>query len=263
MPISSEPASAAQQESARWVGLAIRWRRSIQDELPPTEAAVVRFHDPREDLQKRADRWGYDLGSGDLSDLARFAAALAQAEARAWIDDEAHIATRALEDRKFLVGDRILHWAVPYLDAIGRCYPERREGAHADRDTLLAIGESMRPAPALVGREGATVPGEDAFGPLGQRDPLPEFVLSLWSGLTVLRATLSSMRGTVLRERAVPGRWLEEPKFRTDLATLYEVAGLRWNRLAESRSGTARLWLDLAERARATTAVLARPLAPS
>lgn len=263
MPISSEPGSAAEQESAWWIGLARRWRQSIPDELASSEAAVVRFHDPRDDLEGRADRWGYELGSGDLSDLARFAAALAQAEARAWMDDEPHVATRALEDRRFLVGDRLMHWAVPYLDAIGRCYPEMRDDAHGDRDTLLDLGEKMRPAPALVGREGVTVPGEDSFGPVGRRGAPAEFVLSLWSGLVVLRATLSSMQGAQVEERRVQKAWLEEPQFRADLATLYEVAALRWDRLAQSRPGTARLWLDLGERARTTGAALARPSASS
>ena len=259
MPISSEPASAAEQESARWIGLARRWRQFVPAELAPSEAAVVGFHDPRSDLLERAARWGYELGSGDLPDLARFAAALARAEGRAWIDDEPHIATRALEDRKFLLGDRLAHWAVPYLDAIGRCYPELREHAHADRDTLLDLGERMRPAPALVGREGVTLPGEDSFGPRCQTEATPDFLLSLWSGLVVLRATLSSMRGEPLEERRLERAWIEEPQFGADLSTLYDVAALRWDNLARSYPGTARLWFDLADRARGTAALLAPP----
>jgi hypothetical protein len=258
MPTSSDPGSGAEQEAAWWIGFARRWVKQLPAELPPSEAAVVRFYDPGEDLQRRAGRWGYQLGLADLSDLARFAAALARAEARAWADDEPHIATRALEDRRFLVGDRILHWAVPYLDAIGRCYPEMREHAHADRDDLLQLGDTMRPAPALVGREGMSVPGEDTFGPLDRRSPLPEHLLSVWSGLVVLGATLRSMRGMPLKERRVEETWLEDPRFRADLTTLYELAGLRWTRLAESHSGTARLWVDLSDRAQATAVLLAQ-----
>jgi hypothetical protein len=225
--------------------------------LPATEADVVRFHDSRPDLQRRTDAWGYDLGSGDLSDLARFAGALARAEAEAWRDGEPDVATRALEDRRFLIGDRLLHWAIPYLDAVGRCYPDLREPAHQDRDGLLDLGERMRSAPALVGREGVALPGEDSFGPIDRSAALEEQLLSVWSGLVVLQATLASMLGRDLEGRHLEEPWLRELRFRADLATLYEVAGRRWARLAASYPGTARLWLDLSNRAVGTSTTLA------
>jgi hypothetical protein len=254
MPIRSRADSTADEESHFWTGLAVRWRGISWDDLPATEGDVVRFHDPRHDLLRRAAAWGYDLGLGDLADLARLAGALARAEAEAWRADEPHLATRALEERRFLIGDRILHWAVPYLDAVGRCYPDMREFAHRDRDDLLVLGERMRLAPALVGREGVAAPGEDSFGPIELPGELEEQLLSVWSGLVVLRATLNSMRGRRLEERHVEEGWLREPEFRSDLATLYEVAGRRWSGLADSYPGTARLWRDLAERARRTSA---------
>lgn len=259
MRIRSEADTAADEESRFWTGLAVRWRELSIDDLAATEAGVVRFHDPRRDLQRRSTTWGYPLGAGDLADVARFAGALARAEAEAWRADEPHVATRALEERRFLIGDRIVHWAVPYIDAVGRCYPDLREFAHRDRDGLLSLAERMRLAPALVGREGVAVPGEDAFGPMGITSPAADHLLSVWSGLVVLRATLTSMLGRPLARRHIEEDWLIEPEFRTDLCTLYEVAGRRWEALAEAYPGSARLWSDLAERAHTTTAALALP----
>ena len=36
-----------------------------------------------------------------------------------------------------LTSDRLIHWAVPWLDAAGRCYPSHRHRAHQARDVLL------------------------------------------------------------------------------------------------------------------------------
>ncbi len=258
MPIDSDAASAADHEFEVWAGLTRSLPDSPPGDLAPIEAAVVRFHDPRPDLERRAAAWGYELGQGDLGDLARFGAALARAEAEAWRADEPHLATRALEDRRFLVGDRIIHWAVPYLDAVGRCYPDRRQPAYRYRDALLAMGERMRCAPAVVGREGVAAPGEDSFGPLEVSAALGERLLSVWSGLVVFRATLESMHGHRLEGRSFDEDWLDDPSFRRDLTTLYQIAVRRWIRIAESHPGTARLWLDLSERAEKTSAALAR-----
>ncbi|MDH3397368.1 MAG: hypothetical protein OEM81_05980 [Acidimicrobiia bacterium] len=254
MPIRSEAAQTADEEVGLWAGLSLRWRDISWDDLAATEADVVRFHDPRQELLRRAGAWGYELGRGDLADLARFAGALAGAETEAWRHDEPHVATQALEHRKFLVGDRIVHWAVPYLDAVGRCYPELRERAHDDRDLLLGLGDAMRLAPALVGHEGVAVPGEDSLGPIDIPAPPRERLLSVWSGLVILRATLASMLGRPLSGRHLKEAWMSDPGFRADLATLYDVAGRRWFRLAQSYPGTSRLWLDLSDRARRTSA---------
>jgi hypothetical protein len=256
MPIKSEAASVAEEETGFWAGLSLRCRDLPRDDLSPAEADVVRFYDPRPDLARRARAWGYDLGSGDLADLARFAGALARSESDAWRDDEPHLATQALEERRLLVSDRILHWAVPYLDAVGRCYPDMREAAHQDRDHLLRLGERMRCAPALVGREGVSAPGEDSFGPVDLPTGPGDHLLSVWSGLVMLRATLESMLGRCVSGRQVEERWLAEFPFRTDLATLYGVAARRWDRLAEVFPGTARLWIDLADRAHRTSRAL-------
>lgn len=260
MPTGSEASEQARREARHWVELAGDWRpedhAAVWADLPPSEAAVLRFSDPSGDLERRAVAWGYRLPGGDLGDLARFAAGLALAEAEAWADDRPHVAARALEDRRFLLSDRILHWAVPWLDTAGRCYPGEREAAHGARDRLLAAGERLRCAPLLTGREGTTVPGEDSYGPIEIGVPPGERLLSLWSGAVIMKATLASMRGAPDVPRVIEAEWLDDPALRRDLATLYEVAAGRWSRLAAQWEGTARLWSDLAERAEATAVAL-------
>ena len=157
MPTAS---SAARTESLRWVELAERNRHS------PTEKEIVVVHDPAADLQRRAHEWGYVLEGFALSSLAEFAGALAHTEAEAWDDGSLDVATRAFDARRRLLGDRIIHWAVPWLLAIG---------ADEDARFLLEVGDEMRVAPSLTGHEGLMVSGEDSFGPLGQRG-------GIWSG---------------------------------------------------------------------------------
>ncbi len=213
-------AEAARAEAATWSRLAGLG-------LPPaTEAEVVRFYDPGPDLDRRAGAWGHRLPGHHFAELARFAAALATAEAEAWQRDEPHVATRAYEDRRFLVGDRIVHWVMPWLDA---------EGAIAARDLLLELGDLHRPAPA--GGEGAAPPGEDAFGPLAVEAPLADRVRSLWSGIVL-------------------GARLATPE-------LYEQASARWRSLAAAHPGTAGLWRDLAARAAGTAVELRATRPPS
>ncbi len=218
--MTSAAADAARAEAEVWAGLAGAGLPEV------TEADVVRFHDPGADLERRARLWGYPLGAGDLADLCRFGAALALAEADAWDADEPHIATRAYEDRRFLLGDRIVHWAVPCLDAAG---------AATARDALLDLGDRLRPAPRLTGREGSVPPGHDEYGPLAPEVPLDEMLGSLWSGL--------------VDGGADPRR--------------YEEAAARWERLAEERPGTAALWHALAGRAASTAARLASTPRPN
>ncbi len=218
--VTSAAADAARAEVGVWAGLAGAGLPEV------SEADVVRFHDPRADLERRARQWGYPLGAGDLADLCRFAAALALAEADAWEADEPHVATRAFEDRRFLLGDRIVHWAVPWLDAIG---------AVDARDALLDLGDRLRPAPRLTGREGSVPPGHDEYGPLSPDLPLSDLVASLWSGL--------------VDGGADPRR--------------YEEAARRWERLGAERLGTAALWHALAGRAASTASRLAATPLPN
>ncbi len=224
----------------------------LWDDLPPQESSVVRLDDPTADLDRRGAEWGYMFTNYDLADVARFAAGLAQAESEAWADDEPHVATRAYEARRFLLADRLMHWAVPWLDAVGRCYPSLREEAHSSRDVLLALGDRHRPAPVLSGPEGLHAPGEDGFGPVTVDESLTERCLSLWSGAVVMRSTIRSLLADAEAERSL-GAALEADT-RRDLAFLYEVTGVRWRGLAREHPGTERLWLDLAARAARTAA---------
>lgn len=257
----STAATAARAEAAQWASVAAEWvsdrHPDLWADLPPTEQHVVRYYQPGADLAGRAGRWGYELTSGDLSDICRFGAALAATEAGAWEDDDPSIATRAYEDRRHLLGDRLLHWAIPWFDAAGRCHPDEREPAEASERTLLEIGDRLRPAPALsTGLEGLFVPGEDSYGPLERPAPLPDFVLSVWSGRVVMQATLESLAGEPLGRRAVPADWPTDPDKAPLLATTFAVTSPRWRRLAATHPGSARLWLDLAARAEMTAALL-------
>ncbi len=256
MPTASE--TRAVDEARAWSELC--------DVVAPVERTVaqpagterdVTGHDPAQDLARRAGRWGFVFPTHGLGDLLRFAAGLASAEAEAWAEDRPHHATRAFEDRRFLVGDRMLHWAVPWLDAAGRCHTELRWPAHDGRNRLLELGDRLRIAPALTGREGLVPPGEDAFGPLADERPLHRVLSVLGSGIVLFPATLTSLRGTPVVGREVPRSWLEDARFRSDLRVVYEVAAGRWRSTAATHPGSARLWLDLAERADRTASRLA------
>jgi hypothetical protein len=245
-----------------WADLTQEWaparHPALWEDLPPTEAAVVRYYQPDADLERRARYWGYEFGERDLADLCRLGAALAKTEAEAWERDEPHIATRAYADRRFLLGDRLLHWAVPWLEAASRCHPPERAAAEPARLSLLELGDRLRPAPVLTdGTEGLFAPGEDSYGPLAPPAPLGDFLLSVWSGRVVMKATLESLGATKLEERAVPVDWMADPAKRTFMRVMYEVAGPRWKRIAAEHPGSARLWLDLAERAEETSRSLA------
>ncbi len=203
-----------------------------------TEFSVT-GHDPSGDLARRARNWGLTDLAPDLASLCRFAAALAEAEA--WNEDRPEVATRAYESRRLLLGDRIVHWAVPWLDIAGRCHPEVREPAHDARDRLLDLGDLGRVAVALSGSEGLIIPGEDSLGPLDGDHPLG----SLPTGTVMVEATWRSLGGDQAEAE--------------DLATLYETAAQRWISMALAHPGTARLWLDLAHRAERTAISLRSP----
>jgi len=246
MPTASERSFT---EARRWSGLAKRWARdetpTFWDDRPPTEKAVIRYFDPVEDLATKAERSGHELEDSSLPSLARFAADLAESEGHHWANGDADLATRAYEARRFLVGDRIIHWAVPWLDAVGRCYPDLREDAHADRDLLLEIADEMRVAPVIPGQEGLVLDGEDAFGRIELVDDLRRWLSSLWSGHLTLQATWESLRS----EGGEPAL--------DDLALLYEAATSRWRGVAGKHPGSAQIWLDLSARARRTSNLLA------
>ncbi|REK15591.1 MAG: hypothetical protein DWQ40_10175 [Actinobacteria bacterium] len=216
----------------------------VWEDRPPTEKAVIRYFDPVHDLATKAERSGYQLDDASLPSLARFAADLAESEGRHWASGDADLATRAYEARRFLVGDRVIHWAVPWLDAVGRCYPGFREDAHADRDALLEIADEMRVEPVIPGQEGLVLEGEDAFGRIEPVDDLRRWLTSLWSGHLILKATWTSLRSEG-----------DEPTL-DDLALLYEAAAPRWRGVAQRHPGSAQIWIDLATRAERTEKLL-------
>jgi hypothetical protein len=230
--MTSPAAEAARDEAELWATL-IDVVPEGWDDVPATEAAAVGFFDPGEDLAKRAARWSHTLPSQDLGSLAAFAAGLAVAEAEAWDRDEPHIATRAYEDRRFLVGDRIIHWAVPWLDAVAENRPDLRDVMLDHRTVLLEIGDRLRPAPALAASEGTVLEGHDAFGPLDPPGPIG----TVRTGLVLVGG-----------QRAIEDR--------AGLADLHESAAARWRGLAWTHPGTERLWSDLATRAERAAADL-------
>lgn len=244
----SGAARAAETEVALWTSVT-EWRPPGWEDTEAAEAAVVGFFDPADDLAKRATSWGHRLPDATLPSLTAFGAGLAAAETAAWERDEPHIATRAYTDRRFLLGDRLLHWAVPWLDAVGRCYPQHRANAHRRRDTLLRLGDRLRAVPDLGAGEGLTPPGEDAFGPIEVDVPLSEWLRSLWSGAVILDQTVRSLG-------AEGGELAASDSARRDLATLFEVTAQRWLSLAATHEGSARLWRDLAARAARTAAIV-------
>lgn len=192
----------------------------------PIEREVVVFHDPSDDLHRRARDWAHELPDHDLSSLAEFAAGLAFSEAEAWMSDSADVATRAYEERRFLLRDRIIHWAVPWLEAVRLHYDRHGVTAKSDRDFLLDLGDEMRVAPLLPGKEGLFLEGHDSYGPTGPHDGHHRHLHSLWSGALVMH----------IHEGF-------------DLARYFADSALRWEAMALTRTGSAQLWADLAQRA--------------
>jgi hypothetical protein len=248
-------AEAAEREVEFWAELADRWSPRARPEQwadrPAREVEVVLFFDPGDDLARRASRWGHTLPGDGLDALARFAAGLARAEADAWREGRDDVAVHAFEERRFLLSDRILHWAVPWLGTMGRCYPEVREDAHRFHDDLLQLADVMRPAPRLTGTEGVHPSGEDSYGPVALEVTPSRWLASLWSGSLLLDATIRSMTGSA--RSSVPFSEADLPDgLVADLATLFVVNAARWHGLAERHPGSAALWLDLGDRARRT-----------
>lgn len=250
---AASAAEAAAAESAIWAGVAERWTRDgnqgIWEDLPGAEAGVIPEVNPRGDLERRARQWGYLLEEGDLGDVALFAAGLAMAEAEAWESGDGVLATQAFEERRFLAAERIVPWAVPWLLAVARCFPEARSDATDTAERLLEIGERHRLAPVLSGEEGIFLPGHDGYGSADQPGELADRIGSLWGGMVVFRRSLVSISGEELTARRPRDRWMGDADFRSNISSWYEVGAVRWRRLAERHPGTSRYWLDLARRA--------------
>lgn len=230
---SAAVASAA-TEAATLAGLAERWSAKAaglaSGGLAATEAAVIPEADIAGDIERRAAGWSHRLETSDFSELATFAAALAEAESSAWGTGDGSVATRAYADRRFLLGDRILPWAIPWFDAVGsiRCIDDARTA----RDALLELAERHRPAPAYGVGEGLTLAGHDGYGPTEFGD-VAKRTSSLWGGV----APLGGIDGGAL-------------------AALYAGAARSWSALAEDYPGSAQYWIDLAARSQRTAEML-------
>ena len=248
MPTASEAAAA---EARFWDSLAV-WTGADFPEVfadtPPTEAAVVRFYDPADDLVRRSEKAGLGFADDSLAGLAGAAAVLARREADAWASDVPDRAMRAYHDRRHLVSDRIVHWAVPWLAAIGRCYPDLRDIAQPHLEGILSIGEEMRLAPGFGAGEGLHLPGEDALGPMDLDVPLRDFLASMWSGLVFTAATVRSM-GLGDGGRVLPSGAFDDAGIVSELAMLYEISAARWRGFAERHPGTSALWDAMSARA--------------
>lgn len=143
--------------------------------LPTAREMSVTGFDPREDLNRRGRWWSHRFPSTRLPDVLAFGVALATTEGDAWGSNDPVVATRAFEDRRFLLSDRVIHWLVPLTYVT--------EGAEPMRDGLLALGDRLRVAPLLTGDEGIHPPGEDSFGPLGTALCLELGPRERWIGL--------------------------------------------------------------------------------
>lgn len=235
MPIGTPTASErARAEADHWAEIAGRWKQADVPELwadrPPTEKDTVIFHDPSRDIARRTREWGHELENDDLSSLSLFAAGLAVAEERGWEEGTPDVATRAYEARRFLIEDRIVHWAIPWLDAIGHNYVSFAQVAFSDRDLILGFADEAKVAPATPGSEGLFVDGEDSYGPIEPHTSWSEWTDSLWSGVVVVQS-----------DRVA------------NLVALYERSAEKWAGYAAEHPGTAQLWIDLSKRAATTS----------
>lgn len=214
----SPAADTARREAEGWADLADDLDTAGLGDV--TEHAVIPEFDPADDLARRARRWSHELPGHGLAQLCRFAAGLADVEAAAWADRDPIIATRAAEDRRFLFGDRIVHWAVPVLVATG-----------ADASFLLTLGDRMRPAPAESVGEGLLLPGHDIYGPADEPATPDARLASLWGG------------------------WPPGYEQKDDPVGFYLRAAAIWAELAAKHPGTEAMWLALSHRAEKTTAL--------
>lgn len=139
-----------------------RWADALSLVEGPMADAVeadVTGYDATPDLERRARRWGHRMPSSTLPDVLAFGVALADVEIESWGEDDPVIATRAFEDRRFLLSDRVVHWVVPLSFVFDG------PGTEDLRSALLELGDRLRPAPAMTGTEGLHPPGEDSYGP--------------------------------------------------------------------------------------------------
>lgn len=236
-------------------GEATRWMRvtrlssalAARGSMPePYELGIVGGFDPTRALVSVMEQWDYRPRTLLLPELVRFGGYLAAISADAAENSDVATARRARTARRRLLADRIVHWAVPWLDAIVRSEPEVAMAAREARDILLGLAETHRAAPVPEGSEGLLVPGFDGYGPIH----------------TDLADTLSTLRcGDVLGEPVLESIGLGLSGYTLPLTTNQALAlgrhfltvQQRWDYLAGRAPGSSQYWRDLAGRARLTT----------
>ena len=241
MPIAPESPAAdrVRREAASWLELA-DIASQIADGPRATEASIMKTYDPGPDLEKRASFWGHRLDDHTVVAISLFAGGLAAAEADAWADDVPDVAARAATERRFLVADRLIHWAVPWL------YTRPDDSiVHRVLSRLNALSDPLRIAPLVSGNEGITAPGEDRYGPL---PPPLSPVGSLLIGDVIPYEVVSKERS---------GSAIDELSDEETVLIRHHLDGAatRWNSLIRTWPGSAALWTDLERRARDSVSV--------
>ncbi len=208
----------------------------------PIERTIVGGFDPTRLLVAAMDRWDYRPRTFHLPELARFGSYLAAVHADAIASGDNRLATGSKAALRRLLADRVLHWSVPWLDAIVRSEPPAAALARDARDLLLSLAETHRAAPVPEGSEGLLVPGFDGYGPVETdlADSLATLRCGDVLGLPVLQAI--GVSGPV----TVP----LSTHHALALGRHFLTVEQRWDHLAGRFPGSAQYWRDLAGRAR-------------
>ncbi len=237
------------------VGEATRWMRvarasaalAARGSMPdPHELGIVGGFDPTRVLVSSMEQWDYRPRSLTLPELARFGGYLAAISADATTRGDDAGARRADIVRRRLLADRVVHWAVPWLDAIVRSEPAVAAAAQEARNLLLGLAETHQAAPVPKGSEGLLVPGFDSYGPINT--DLSDSLATLRCGDVLGRPVLESI-GLGINGYAVPLTAHQALALGRHFMTVQR----RWDYLAGRAPGSSQYWRDLAGRARLTT----------
>lgn len=221
----------------------------------PIEVAIVGGFDPADLLQAAMALWDFRPRTLHLPEILRFGSYLAAIRADAKLVGDERVATRSNVALRRLLADRIVHWAVPWLDAIVRSEPAVAAMARDARDVLLRLGEEHRAAPVPEGSEGLLVPGFDGYGPVHAE---------LGDALATLRCG-DVLGEPVLRQIGLVGPLTVPltPHQSLALGRHFELVQQRWDLLASRYPGSEQYWRDLAGRARLSSMRVLRSGTPA
>lgn len=234
-------------EASRWmrvtrIAAALAARGSMPE---PYELGIVGGFDPTRALVSTMEKWDYRPRTLLLPELSRFGGYLAAISADASMSGDETVARRARIARRRLLADRVVHWAVPWLDAIVRSEPEVAASAREARDLLLGLAETHQAAPVPEGSEGLLVPGFDGYGPI--HTDLGDSLATLRCGDVLGEPVLESI-GLGLTGYTIP----LTPHQALALGRHFLTVQQRWDYLAGRAPGSSQYWRDLAGRARLT-----------